>query len=317
MRRARPIALVPIALVTTVLALSSCGTAAPGATTGDTSASPTPSVSAHSDGPLPEVSGAFGERPSLTFPDGIPSDSLQVSVLSAGGGRTVEAGDFLGVDVLGQVWAGDVLQSTFDGTMPMTFQIGTGAVIPGWDQALVGQPVGSRVLVTVPPSLAYGENGYPDGGIPGSVTLAFVFDILGAYPADAGGDPDATPTAEAANVVPVVQGELGGTASISVPDGAPEPTEPSTTVLAESTGAPVQAGELVAQYTWISWDNTPGQSTWVTGSPAVLKVEPGGPFDGLTGVPLGSRVLVVVPATQDRPAAAIVVDLIGQLSTAA
>lgn len=308
MRRA-----LPIALVTTVLAISSCGTATPGETAG-TSASPSPSVSAQSDGPFPEVSGAFGEKPSLAFPDGVPADSLQVSVLSAGSGPTVETGDFVGVDVLGQVWAGDVLQSTFDGT-PMTFRIGTGAVIPGWDQALIGQPVGSRVLVTVPPGLAYGEEGYPDGGIPGSVTLSFVFDILGAYPPDAGSDPEATPTAEAANVVPVVEGDLGGTASISVPDGAPEPTESSTTVLAESTGEPVQAGDVVVQYTWISWDNTPGRSTWVAGSPAVLKVEPGGPFSQVAGVPLGSRVLVVAPATASGPAAAIVIDLIDQLST--
>jgi len=310
MRRA-----LPIALVTTVFALSSCGTPAPGPTPGEASASPGASVSAHSDGPFPAVDGAFDEEPSLTFPQGVPGDSLQVSVLSAGSGRTVEAGDFLGVDVLGQIWAGNVLQNTFQGGTPVTFQIGAGAVIPGWDQALLGQPVGSRVLVTVPPALAYGEEGYPDGGIPGSVTLTFVFDILGAYPPDAGGDAGAQPTAEAANVVPVVQGELGGTASISVPDGAPEPTEPSTTILARSTGEPVQAGDVVVQYTWISWDNTPGQSTWVSGSPAVLTVGPDGPFSEIAGVPLGSRVLVVAPATASGPAAAIVIDLIDQLTS--
>ena len=43
--------------------------------------------------------------------------------------------------------------------------IGTGQVIKGWDQALVGVPVGSRMVIEVPPDLGYGEEGNPDAGI--------------------------------------------------------------------------------------------------------------------------------------------------------
>jgi peptidylprolyl isomerase len=235
-------------------------------------------------------------------------------VLSPGDGRTVEAGDFLAVNVLSQVWAGDELESSYDRGESVTFPVGSGQVITGWDAGLVGQKVGSRVMLSVPPDLAYGEEGYSDARIPGSVTLVFVFDILGAYAADVGGDADATPTAEAMSVVPLVRGELGSITSLSVPEGASEPTVLSTVVLAEGSGQPVVAGEVVVQYTWATWDNARGQSTWVAGAPAVLQVGAGGPFDGLAGVPMGSRALVQVPADENSPAVAMVVDLVDQLT---
>lgn len=314
MRRA--VSVTAVALVASLL-LSGCGSsAAPDETSSAApSAAASPSVAVGSDGPFPTATGAFGEKPEMSFPSGVPADSLQVAVLSPGDGATVESGDVLAVNVHGQVWNGDVLDSSYDRGEVVTFPVGTGQVIPGWDAGLVGQTVGSRVLLSVPPDLAYGEEGYEEGGIPGSVTIAFVFDILGAYPADVGGDADATPTAEAASVVPVVQGELGGTASVTVPDDAPQPTEAATTVLAEGSGEPVQAGEVVVQYSWVTWDNARAESTWVAGSPAVLQTGDGGPFDGLVGVPLGSRVLVVAPATESSPAAAMVVDVVDQIST--
>ena len=56
-------------------------------------------------------------------------------------------------------------------------QIGTGQVIPGWDQGLVGVKVGSRVQLDIPADLAYGET--PEGGAPAG-DLRFVVDILAA-----------------------------------------------------------------------------------------------------------------------------------------
>ena len=51
----------------------------------------------------------------------------------------------------------------------------------GWDQALVGQRIGSRLLLVVPPSLGYGKQGLAQAGIRGDDTLVFVVDILGAH----------------------------------------------------------------------------------------------------------------------------------------
>jgi FKBP-type peptidyl-prolyl cis-trans isomerase FkpA len=60
------------------------------------------------------------------------------------------------------------------GTYP-TFRQGTNAVIPGFDQGVVGMRVGGIRRVTVPPSLAYGAEGRPSGGIAPNAWI--VFDI--------------------------------------------------------------------------------------------------------------------------------------------
>jgi peptidylprolyl isomerase len=53
-------------------------------------------------------------------------------------------------------------------------------VITGWDSALVGQTVGSRVVMALPPELGYGAAGQESAGISGTDTLVFVVDILAA-----------------------------------------------------------------------------------------------------------------------------------------
>ena len=64
---------------------------------------------------------------------------------------------------------------------PADFVIGKGSVIAGWDEGLVGQTVGSQVLLVVPPDKGYGTAGNSSVGISGTDTLVFVVDILDAY----------------------------------------------------------------------------------------------------------------------------------------
>ena len=52
-------------------------------------------------------------------------------------------------------------------------------VIEGWQKGLVGQTVGSQVLLVIPPDQAYGDK--EQGSIPANSTLVFVIDILAAY----------------------------------------------------------------------------------------------------------------------------------------
>ena len=53
-------------------------------------------------------------------------------------------------------------------------------MISGWDKTLVGQKVGSRLILAIPPEEGYGKKGQPTAGIKGTDTLYFVVDILGA-----------------------------------------------------------------------------------------------------------------------------------------
>lgn len=129
---------------------------------------------------LPSASGTFGDKPVLTFPENAAPEELAVVVLEQGTGEEVQAGQSIDVNYYGQVWNGAMFDNSYDRGSSIQFPIGVGAVIAGWDDALVGKQIGSRVLVSIPPHLGYGERGMPAAGIGGTDTLVFVVDILGA-----------------------------------------------------------------------------------------------------------------------------------------
>ncbi len=68
----------------------------------------------------------------------------------------------------------DAKGSMFDSAAAYSFRLGTGAVIRGWDQGVVGMRVGGQRRLVIPPELAYG-NQSPGAAIPPNATL--VFDI--------------------------------------------------------------------------------------------------------------------------------------------
>ena len=124
------------------------------------------------------VTGEFGDKPALAF-ENTPSDELLVEILKEGDGQVVEPGDTIHFHYLGQVFGGGVFDNSYDRRQALSFQIGVGMVIRGWDDGLVGQRVGSRVLLSIPPEYGYGARGVPQAGIGGGDTLVFVTDILG------------------------------------------------------------------------------------------------------------------------------------------
>jgi peptidylprolyl isomerase len=109
-----------------------------------------------------------------------PDGKLHSAALIEGEGAAVQSGQTITVDYLGQVYAA---KKPFDESYskePASFAIGTGGVIPGWDKALVGAKVGSRMILAIPPEDGYGAAGNESAGIKGTDTLYFVVDILSA-----------------------------------------------------------------------------------------------------------------------------------------
>ena len=107
--------------------------------------------------------------------------TLQVKPLIKGTGAVVKAGQDIAVQYTGVIWrTGKVFDSSWSRNTPLTTVIGEGQVIKGWDTGLVGQTVGSRVLLVIPPSDGYGSTGASTAGINGTDTLVFVVDILAA-----------------------------------------------------------------------------------------------------------------------------------------
>ena len=123
-----------------------------------------------------------GTAPPVHIPQTAPPATLQVQTLIQGTGPVVKKGKLLVAQYEGVIWrTGKVFDSTWNRGAPAGFQIGTGQVIKGWDDGLVGKRVGSRVLLVVPPADGYGKQGSSQAGIKGTDTLVFVVDILGTY----------------------------------------------------------------------------------------------------------------------------------------
>ena len=132
---------------------------------------------------LPTVTLAADGKPTITIPPGVTAPTQLVSqVLIKGTGPVVTAGQTISVHYTGVIWGtGKQFDSSWDRGQPLDVVIGKGNVVAGWDEGLVGQTVGSQVLLVIPPDKGYGSAGQSSAGISGTDTLVFVVDILDAY----------------------------------------------------------------------------------------------------------------------------------------
>lgn len=82
-------------------------------------------------------------------------------------------GDMVQVHYTGRLLEnGEKFDSSYDRGQPISFKLGTGRVIEGWDQGIVGMCVGEERTLKIPSNLAYGSNGIP-GVIPPAADLVF------------------------------------------------------------------------------------------------------------------------------------------------
>lgn len=131
------------------------------------------------DASLPSVALDDSGAPSITTVDADPPSELVTQPLIEGDGPVVEEGQNVLVQYTGWLWDGTQFDSSWERDAPFTAVVGEeGTVIEGWSQGLVGQTVGSQVLLVIPPDLGYGDE--DTSSIPGGSTLIFVVDILHA-----------------------------------------------------------------------------------------------------------------------------------------
>jgi peptidylprolyl isomerase len=127
------------------------------------------------------TAGAAGKSPTITIPKNAAPKALVVKDLIKGTGPKVTKGQFLVVQYTGMIWrTKKVFDSSWTRGEPFGTPIGKGQVISGWDTGLVGQTVGSRVMLVIPAADGYGKTGSSSVGINGTDTLVFVVDIVSA-----------------------------------------------------------------------------------------------------------------------------------------
>ena len=132
-------------------------------------------------------------KPTVKPPATAPT-KLTVTTITKGSGTVARTGDRLTVHYIGvQQKDGTVFDNSYDRKTPLTFQLGAGRVIKGWDQGLVGAQAGGRYQLDIPSDLAYGTAGNPPIGP--NESLTFVVDVMSITPAPA--QPGATTTTKA------------------------------------------------------------------------------------------------------------------------
>jgi peptidylprolyl isomerase len=119
------------------------------------------------------------KAPTKVTGDGVKTDSgLQYWEIRVGNGDTAKEGSHVRVHYTGWLTTGKKFDSSVDVGTPFDFRIGNGEVIKGWEEGVSGMRVGGKRQLRIPPALAYGAEGTPDGTIPANSTLIFDVQLL-------------------------------------------------------------------------------------------------------------------------------------------
>lgn len=252
--------------------------------------------SADSKGGVPGVSGELGKKPKIEKGEGDPAKKLDVKVLHEGDGQKIQKGDAVNAHYLGQLWNGKEFDSSWKRGTPATFQIGSGKVIKGWDEALVGKKMGSRVEIVAPPSKAYGKQGQPPT-IPANSTLVFVVDLKKIMPSVIDGKAsDKAQNPDLPEVSSKVEKDMAP--EIKMPKGKKSaPDKLISESVVEGDGKAVsEKSTVLANFTAKLWNGKQLDNTWAQGGPQEFPVSqiPGWK-EGLKGAKAGSRVVMSVP----------------------
>ncbi len=114
----------------------------------------------------------------------VTSSGLKYFDFKEGTGDVAKAGQQVQVEYTGWLTNGQVFDSSLFAGRPLTFILGRGQVIPGWDEGIAGMKVGGERQLVIPPALAYGTQGV--GTIPPNSTLIFEVELVGITPGTGG-----------------------------------------------------------------------------------------------------------------------------------
>ncbi len=193
---------------------------------------------------------------------------------------------------------GKVLDTTFGQGGAQTFMLSDTTTIKGLTAGLTAVQGGSRVLLVIPPADGFGAGGRADLGVSGTDNLVLVADVASVInPLKAAEGTEVAP----APGLPTVTFDPTKGPTITVPSGASAPGGTVVQPLVKGSGPALAAGQSVrVHYTGALWkDGSVFDSSWTRGTPFDFTMGEGKVIkawdNGLVGVTVGSRVLLIVP----------------------
>lgn len=246
------------------------------------------------------VSGATDTKPKVDVPVPFTADVTTKRVLVPGNGPAAKAGQRVTVQYVGINGTDGKQFDASWGRGAVSFVLDPKQYMPGLVTGLLGVPVGSRILVAVPPKDGYGVRGQPVSGIGPTDTLVVVVDLKSAR--DVLTRAQGAPAAPKPGL-PTVKLAADGKPTITVPKGQP-PASLVVQTLITGKGAPVKRSQqILVQYTGVIWStNRVFDSSWEKGTPASFSIGVGkviaGWDLGLLNQTVGSQVMLVIPPDQ-------------------
>ena len=107
------------------------------------------------------------------------AQELEIKIVEKANGVIAEKGMMVSVHYQGRLEDGTVFDDSHKRGEPISFTLGKGQVIKGWEQGIEGMAVGEKRVLTIPPELGYGANGAGDV-IPPNATLIFDVELMAA-----------------------------------------------------------------------------------------------------------------------------------------
>ncbi|HET7724707.1 MAG TPA: FKBP-type peptidyl-prolyl cis-trans isomerase [Propionibacteriaceae bacterium] len=244
------------------------------------------------------VTGDYGKTPNVKIPAPWGIDKTQSKVIVQGTGDPVAASSMIEVNYWGaNGYTGKVFDESFSANKPISYAVS--GFIKGFQTGLIGQKVGSRVLIGIT-----GPDGYDASGGNSSIgievgdSLVFVVDILAVSATGPSGAP-VTPAAG----LPTVSGDLKSPV-VTIPSTSTPPSTLTVQPLIKGTGKAVTATSTIrvdyAEYAWSTGKLIKKTYGYAPLDGALSTTIPGWQT-GLVGQTVGSRVLLVVPPAQAYP----------------
>ena len=239
------------------------------------------------------ISGDVGKEPQVDWNGKLDVDKTETTVVDEGDGAEVKSGD----QVQAYLWIGNGFTqkkaySDFDGGQPEAVTADDN-LAPVFKDAVLGQKLGSRVAVTTTAKEAFGDAGNTQLGISNTDTVLIIVDLMGPYEAP---KPKEVPASQMPTIV-----EKGGEPVSLDFKGVPKPQadgDLQRTIVKQGSGETVTSDmTLTVNYLGQVYDGAKPFDESYSKQPATFSLQQvvKGWTYGLTGVKVGSRVLLAIP----------------------